>query len=345
MKLIKTTDAAGHVLCHDITRIVPGVVKDAAFRKGHVVTEEDIPLLLDMGKENLYVWESDENTLHEDEAAQVLYDICAGSQDSISQGPAKEGKIKITAEADGLFKLDSKRLYAVNSLGEIMIAARRGNFPVKKGDALGAVRVIPLVIGREKMAGAKAAAGDAPLMSILPFTMKRAGIVTTGSEVFLGRIEDAFTPVIERKLAEYGVSAPERVILGDDPAAITPAIIGEIENGAEMVICTGGMSVDPDDMTPLAIRNTGAEIVSYGAPVSPGAMFLLSYYAHGGRIIPVIGLPGCVMYCERTIFDMILPRLLANDPVSADEIHALGNGGLCLECEVCSYPNCGFGRY
>jgi molybdopterin biosynthesis enzyme len=344
MKLIKTTEAVGHVLCHDLTRIVPGVVKDAAFRKGHIVQEEDIPLLLDMGKEHLYVWENDENMLHEDDAAQILYDICAGGLDALSPTPIKEGKIKIIAGESGLFKIDAKRLHEVNALGEIMIAVRHGNFPVSKGDALGAVRVIPLVIAKEKMTRAKEAAGAAPLMDLLPFTLKRAGVVTTGNEVLLGRIEDAFTPVIERKLAEYGAVIAERALPGDDPDAITSAIFGMIENGAELVICTGGMSVDPDDRTPLAIRHTGADIIAYGAPVLPGAMFLLSYYRDAGRNIPIIGLPGCVMYCGRTIFDLILPRLLANDPVAAEDLYVLGHGGLCLECEVCVYPNCSFGH-
>ncbi|MDR1028030.1 MAG: molybdopterin-binding protein [Clostridiales Family XIII bacterium] len=344
MKLIKTTEAVGHVLCHDMTRIVPGVIKDAVFRKGHVVTREDIPLLLEMGKENLYVWEKDENALHEDDAAKILYELCAGAQRVLTPTPVKEGKIKIIAAEPGLFKLDKRRAYDVNALGEIMIATRRGNFPVKKDDILGAVRVIPLVIDRAKMERARAVAGETPLMRLLPFTLKHAAVITTGNEVFLGRIKDSFTPVIERKLAEYGVDISEHAILGDDPAAVTESIRAMIQNGADLVICTGGMSVDPDDRTPLAIKNTGARIVSYGAPVSPGAMFLLSYFAQGERNIPVVGLPGCVMYCGRTIFDILLPRLLANDPITEGDISALGDGGLCLECEVCTYPNCGFGQ-
>ncbi|MDR1953644.1 MAG: molybdopterin-binding protein [Clostridiales Family XIII bacterium] len=344
MKLIKTIDAVGHILCHDITRIIPGIEKDAAFRKGHVVTAEDIPALLAIGKENLYVWEKDENMLHENDAAQILYEICAGTQTSVAATSVKEGKVKIVAEADGLFKLDTERMYAVNALGEIMIATRHGDIPVRRGDVLGAVRVIPLVIAKAKMDRAKDAAGTKPLMGLLPFTLKRAGVIATGSEVFLGRIEDAFTPVVERKLAEYGATMAQHAILGDEPAAITERIREMIESGIDLVVCTGGMSVDPDDRTPLAIKNTGAEIVTYGAPVSPGAMFLLSYYAHGGRRIPVVGLPGCVMYCGRTIFDILLPRLLAEDPITAEDIYALGAGGLCLECEVCTFPNCAFGR-
>ncbi|MDR1953335.1 MAG: molybdopterin-binding protein [Clostridiales Family XIII bacterium] len=344
MKSIKTIDAIGHILCHDITRIVPGVEKDAVFRKGHVVTAEDIPALLAMGKENLYVWEKDEKMLHENDAARILCEICAGEQTSMAATPVKEGKVKIIAEADGLFKLDTERMYAVNALGEIMIATRHGDLPVRRGDVLGAVRVIPLVIAKAKMKKAKAAAGKKPLMGLLPFTMKRAGIITTGSEVFHGRIEDSFTTVVERKLAEYGATMVQHAILSDEPTAITEHIHAMADNGIDLIVCTGGMSVDPDDRTPLAIKNTGAEIVTYGAPVSPGAMFMLAYYTSGGRRIPVVGLPGCVMYCGRTIFDILLPRLLADDPVTSEDIYALGVGGLCLECEVCTFPNCAFGR-
>ena len=339
MKLIKTEDAVGHVLCHDITQIVKGVTKDAVFRKGHIVREEDIPVLLSVGKDNLYVWEKEEGMLHENDAAQILYDMCAGEHMRPSE--VKEGKIELIAECDGLFKVDSKRLKAVNSLGEMMIAARHGNFAVKAGDKLAGTRIIPLVIEKEKMERARQAAGSRPLMRLLPFVHKKVGIVTTGNEVFYGRIEDSFTPVLVEKLAEYGAEAAGHVVLNDDHEKITQAIIKLIEDGADMVLCTGGMSVDPDDRTPLAIKNTGADIISYGAPVLPGAMFLLAYY---NGSIPIMGLPGCVMYSKRTVFDLVLPRILAEDPVTAEDLAALGEGGLCLSCPVCTFPNCGFGK-
>ena len=339
MKLINTQDAVGHVLCHDITRIVKDVTKDAAFRKGHVVREEDIPLLLSLGKEHLYVWENAAGMLHENDAAEILYQICAG--ENMRPSETKEGKIEIIAECDGLLTIDLERLRAVNSLGEMMIATRHSGFPVKKGDKLAGTRVIPLVIAGEKMARAKEAAGDRPLLRLHPFRPLNAGIVTTGGEVYHGRIKDTFTPVLKEKLAEFGCGVTEQVVLPDDPAGITAAILGMIGRGAGMILCTGGMSVDPDDRTPLAIKNTGAEVVSYGAPVLPGAMFLLAYY---NGSIPVLGLPGCVMYAKRTIFDIVLARIAAGLRVTAKELAGLGHGGLCLNCEACTYPNCGFGK-
>ena len=339
MKLIKTEDAVGHVLCHDITQIVKGVTKDAVFRKGHIVTKEDIPVLLSVGKDNLYVWEKEEGMLHENDAAQILYEMCAG--DHMRPSEVKEGKIELIAQCDGLLKVDSKRLKAVNSLGEMMIAARHGNFAVKAGDKLAGTRIIPLVIEKEKMDRAKQAAGNMPLMRLLPFVHKKVGIVTTGNEVFYGRIEDSFTPVLREKLAEFDAEVMGHVVLGDDHEKITQAILTLIEDGADMVLCSGGMSVDPDDRTPLAIKNTGADIISYGAPVLPGAMFLLAYYKGN---VPIMGLPGCVMYSQRTVFDLVLPRIMANDPVTAEDLASLGEGGLCLSCPVCNFPNCGFGK-
>lgn len=347
MKLIRTEDAVGQVLCHDITQIIPGVVKDAVFRKGHVVTKEDIPVLLSVGKEHLYVWEKKQGILHEDEAAEILRDICGNEY--MSASAPKEGKIELKAELDGVLKIDRERLNAVNALGEMMIATVHGDFPVKKGTKIAATRIIPLVIEAEKMEKAKLAAGDKPILSILPFRHTKVGIVTTGSEVFKGRIEDAFGPAIRRKLAEYDTEVIGQKILDDDRDAIVEAIKNFVAEGADMVLCTGGMSVDPDDKTPGAIKVTGAEVVSYGAPVLPGAMFLLAYYEHvdelgRSKVIPILGLPGCVMYAGRTIFDLVLPRVLAGDRLKKEDLSSYGEGGLCMNCEVCHFPNCGFGK-
>lgn len=342
MKLIETKDAVGQVLCHDITQIIPGVVKDAVFRKGHIVTEEDIPVLLSVGKEHLYVWEKKEGILHEDEAAEILRDICIN--ENMSASLPKEGKIEITAQADGLLKIDTERLNAVNGLGEMMIATVHGNFPVKKGDKIAATRIIPLVIEQEKMDRARRAAGDKPLLAILPFPHTRVGIVTTGSEVFKGRIRDAFGPAIQNKLAEYDTEVIGQRIVDDSREDIVEAIDGFVRQGADMVLCTGGMSVDPDDQTPGAIKAYGAEVISYGAPVLPGAMFLLSYFQDGDRTVPILGLPGCVMYAKRTVFDLILPRVLAGERLGSEDISVYGEGGLCLNCPACHFPNCGFGK-
>ena len=340
MKLMKTEEAVGQILCHDMTRIVPGVVKDAAFRKGHVITEADIPLLLSMGKDYVYIWENNENMVHEDDAARVLYEMCADGH--MRPTPVKEGKIELIAEIPGLFKVDREKLLAVNRLGEMMIACRHGDFPVNAGDRLAGTRVIPLVIERQKLEAARSAAAGGPIFRILPFKPKRVGIVTTGNEVFYGRIEDRFTPVIVEKVSEYGAEVVGHVVSDDDTGHIAAGIRGLLEQGADLIVCTGGMSVDPDDRTPGAIRQAGARIVSYGAPVLPGAMFLLAYY--GEDDIPVIGVPGCAMYNRRTVLDLALPHLFADDLLDKWDLDRLGEGGLCLNCQVCHFPNCGFGR-
>ncbi len=339
MKCIETTQAAGHVLCHDITVIVKDVKKGVAFKKGHVVTEADIPELLKLGKDHLYVWEKDDAMLHENEAAEILYTICKG--ENMHGTEPKEGKIELVADCDGLLTIDSERLYAVNDIEELMIATRHGNTPVKKGDKLAGTRVIPLVIQKEKMESARKAAGDKPLMNVLPYKRMRCGIVTTGNEVFYGRIKDTFTPVIEQKVAEYGIEVMGHETCPDDQEKITAAINRLLQQGAELILTTGGMSVDPDDRTPSAIRATGATVVTYGAPVLPGAMMLLAYTKDG---VPILGLPGCVMYAKRTVFDLVLPRIAAGQKLERRDIVAFGEGGLCLSCPTCTYPNCGFGK-
>lgn len=339
MKYIRTEEAVGHILCHDITQIIPGVIKDAVFRKGHIVREEDIPVLLSVGKEHLYVWENDDSMLHENDAAEILRDICIN--ENMTATAPKEGKIELIADCDGLFLVDTARLQAINSLGEMLIATRFSGFPVKKGDKLCGTRIVPLVIEKEKMEKAKAAAGKTPLMRLVPLKPVKYGLVATGSEVAKGLIKDSFSDVMKAKMAEFGCEMIARTTPGDDDQIITRDINEMLEAGADMVICTGGMSVDPDDRTPLSIRNTGAKVVSYGAPVLPGAMFLLAYTEEGK---PICGLPGCVMYSKRTIFDIILPYLLAGVPVTAEMLAGLGDGGLCLSCPECHYPNCGFGK-
>ncbi|MCR5128635.1 MAG: molybdopterin-binding protein [Lachnospiraceae bacterium] len=342
MKLIRTEDAVGHVLCQDITQIIPGKVKGPVFKKGHIVEEKDIPVLLSVGKEHLYVWEKTEGILHEDEAAAILRDLCMGAY--MTAGDPSEGKIEIRANADGLLKIDREKLFAINALGEMMIATIHGDFPVKAGEKLAGTRVIPLVIEAEKMEKARKAAGSEPILKILPFRHFKVGILTTGSEVFKGRIEDAFGPVLKKKLAEYDTEVIGQKILDDDQEAIVAGIREYIAHGADLVICTGGMSVDPDDKTPGAIKASGANVVSYGAPVLPGAMFLLAYDENAEKRVTVLGLPGCVMYARRTIFDLVLPRILAEDTITAEDLARYGEGGMCLNCEHCTFPKCGFGK-
>ena len=342
MKEIRTEDAVGHILCHDITQIIKDEKKGVLFKKGHVVKEEDIPLLLSVGKEHLFVWEKKTGILHENEAAEILYKICAGNSSKVHGTEIKEGKIEVVSKIDGILKIRRDALVAVNSLGEMMIASRHGDFPIKKGDKVAGTRIIPLVIEKEKMDAAEKAAGNLPIFDILPYQQKKVGIVTTGSEIKKGLIQDTFTPVLREKLSGFPTEVTGQVMPGDDKEEITKAILSFADAGADLIICTGGMSVDPDDRTPGGIRDTGAKIVTYGAPVLPGAMFLLSYYGEKKR--PVIGLPGCVMYAKRTIFDLVLPRIVAGEILKKADIDTLGEGGLCLNCPVCTFPNCGFGK-
>ena len=339
MKLIKTEDAVGQVLCHDMTQIIPGEFKGPHFKKGHVVTAEDVPVLLRMGKENLYVFELAPGQLHENDAAERMCALCLN--EGMTRGAVSEGKIELFAAHDGLFRVDRARLNAVNAIDELMIATRHGDVAVRAGDKLAGTRVIPLVIDEAKLLEAERVAGDRPLLELLPFRLRRAGVVTTGGEVFHGRIPDSFTPVVERKLAAFGVAVTEHLTVDDGLDNIRAAIERLRQTDVDMILCTGGMSVDPDDNTPGAIRASGARVVTYGAPVLPGAMFLLGYFDDGR---PVMGLPGCVMYARATIFDLVLPRVAAGVALTRQDFTTLGEGGLCLGCQPCTYPNCGFGK-
>lgn len=339
MKLIKTTEAIGHVLCHDLTRIIKDQYKGAWFRKGHIITEKDIPVLLSMGKENLYVWEMVPGMIHENDAAERLYKLCVN--ENMTRSEVKEGKIELNAACEGVFRVDTQRLNAINMLDDIMVATRHGNTAVSKGDKLCGTRVIPLVIEEEKLQEAERIAGDKPLLELIPYKLKRAGVITTGTEVFLGRIKDTFTPVIEEKLVAYGIAMTEHITTDDGMDHVIAAIREMRKKDIDLILCTGGMSVDPDDNTPGAIKASGANIITYGAPVLPGAMFLLGYYHDG---MPIMGLPGCVMYAGATVFDLVLPRIAAGVPVSKKEIACMGEGGLCLNCQPCHYPLCFFGK-
>jgi molybdopterin biosynthesis enzyme len=339
MKLLRVEEAAGHVLCHDITRIVKDEIKGVQFRKGHVIREDDIPMLLSMGKEQIYIWEKPEGALHEDEAAEVLAAICRGT--GIDQKGPHEGKIEFIAQTDGLFQYDTDILYRINEIEDIIIAARHNHSAIKAGDKLAAMKAIPLVIAEEKLQRAKYIAGEAPLMNILPYRLKSAVIITTGSEVAKGLITDTFSPVLKEKLAAYGIIVIKQIIVADGTDLVAGAVAEARRERPDLILCSGGMSVDPDDNTPGAIRQSGARVVSYGTPVIPGAMFLLAYFDDG---IPIMGIPGCVMFAKATVFDMILPRIAAGQRLERRDFTRMGIGGLCLSCPECRYPICPFGK-
>ena len=322
MKEIKVQDAVGQVLCHDITQIIRGVTKDARFRKGHVITEEDIPVLLSLGKENIFVWENDESMLHENDAADILRRVCQGS--GLVATDVKEGKIELKATVDGVFHVDADRLNQINELDEICIATINNHVPVRKNKSVSGMRVIPLTIERSKMDRVQSIAGDQPLMRIAPYRQMSVGLIVTGSEVFHGRIEDTFTPVIEAKLKTFGLTISARALSDDSKAMTLEHINRMLDDGIEMILCTGGMSVDPDDRTPAAISASGAEVVTYGVPVLPGAMFMLAYKGD----VPIMGLPGCVMFCSKTVFDLILPRVVSGERLNRLDLKHLGIGGL-----------------
>lgn len=339
MKLVKVQDAVGHVLCHDMTQIIKDEYKGARFKKGHVVVADDIPVLLSMGKENLYVYEVEDGKLHENDAALRLRDICMS--DNMSCSDISEGKIEIKSNIHGLFTVDVERLNLINSIDEIMIATRKSNTAVKPNDKLCGTRVIPLVIDEKEIIKAENICDNNPILRVQPFTLKKAGVITTGSEVYHKRIDDKFTPVIIDKLSGFGIEVVHHITVDDGIENIENAINLMRHSDVDMILCTGGMSVDPDDNTPGAIKNSGADIVTYGAPVLPGAMFLLGYY-DDGKV--VVGLPGCVMYAKATVFDLALPRIAAGVKMTKQDFVNMGEGGLCLSCDVCTYPVCPFGK-
>ena len=338
MKQVNVQDAVGTVLAHDLTQIIPGEYKGPKFRKGHEITEDDIPVLLSMGKKHLFVLEKDDTDVHENEAAYRIASKAAGENISLSE--PSEGKIELRAEVDGLLRIDRERLYKLVAQDEIMFATIHDNVVVRKGQKLAGTRIIPLFVAEAVMQKAEEILADGPLVSIAPLKNMKVGIVTTGSEVYSGLIEDAFGPVLVKKFGALGSTVVKQLFADDDEDMIADCIRQLFDEGMDIIGITGGMSVDPDDRTPSGIRKAGGEVISYGAPVLPGAMFMLSYIGD----VPVVGLPGCVMYSRTSIFDLIVPRLLAGERVSKADINRLAVGGLCLNCETCTYPVCGFGK-
>lgn len=337
-KSIKTEDAVGMVLSHDITEIVPGKFKGRAFKKGHVIRKEDIEKLKSLGKEHIYILELGDGDLHENDAAKILGEIGAGGNIELST-EIKEGKINFYASRDGLLRVNKEELFKLNMMGQISFATLPTNIPVSKGEMVAGARVIPLVIEKEKMEKARSII-EKKIVEVFPFRPLKVGVVTTGSEIYKGKIEDKFGPVIREKVEAYGCQVVHQEIVPDGLEKIVDAGKKLLDMGAELLVFTGGMSVDPDDLTPTAIGELGGELVSYGSPVLPGSMFLLSYLGE----LPIMGLPGCVMYSKKTVFDLVLPRVLSGERLNLEDIMEYGHGGLCQSCDICRYPNCSFGK-
>ncbi len=340
MKIVPVQSAIGMVLCHDVTEIIPGQSKGPAFRRGHILREQDVPQLLCMGKEHVYAWDiqTDSGLIHENEAAVRIARAAAGRHIALST--PSEGKVNLAATVDGLLKIDLEALFEVNA-EEIVFASLHTHQRVAEGKVLAGTRVIPLVIEEHKIERVeRICSKHQPLIEGLPFRRFNVGIITTGSEVYHGRIKDQFGPVVREKLGEFGCRAIGQTFVSDDQRLIVDEIRSFLSQGAEMVIITGGMSVDPDDVTPAAIRDCGARVVTYGAPVLPGSMFMLAFLGD----VPLLGLPGCVMYNRTSVFDVVLPWLLAGEEITRRDIVGMAHGGLCVHCEECRYPDCGFAK-
>jgi molybdenum cofactor synthesis domain-containing protein len=323
LKEVRVEDAIGMVLAHDLTRIVPGECKGRVFKKGHVIREEDIPMLLDIGKQHIYILDLKPGELHEDDAALRLTASIKG--DHLSADEPHEGKVTLKSTIRGLLSIDEEALFRINSIGEIAIVTKKSGTVVDPGTKVAGLRAIPLVIEEEKIVQAERIAKEVyPLITVKPFAKYRVGVVTTGSEILTGRIEDRFGPRIREKLTFYGSEVIGQKIVGDQVADIQTAIKDFLAEGVDMIICTGGMSVDPDDRTPGAIRGVATEVVSYGMPVLPGSMMMFAYIDK----IPVFGLPGCVIYDDVTSFDLLLPRVLAGETITREQIAKMGHGGL-----------------
>lgn len=332
--------AVGMVLPHDITEIVKDKFKGRAFKKGHIIREEDIEHLKCLGKEHIYVLQLGPEEIHENEAARILASSLAGPGSMLSAEPV-EGKIAIHASQDGILKVNEEALYLFNLLGEVMCSTLQTNTPVTKGEIIAATRLIPLLSQRSIVQQAADIANENyPIVEVKELRKARAGLIITGNEIFSGKIEDKFEKVLREKLATIGSEVLSVTFAPDDIQKISTAITDAIEGGADLIITSGGMSVDPDDVTRMGIAEAGATNCFYGTPVLPGAMFLSGHIG----TIPVLGLPACGMFHDITVFDLILPRILTGETIGREEFAKMGHGGLCRNCKRCQYPVCNFGK-
>jgi hypothetical protein len=340
-QVVTLEEAVGFPLAHDITEIRPGEFKGTAFQKGHILKDDDFEHLRRLGKNHLFIIKPDEDELHEDEAAEKLANALCGDGVGWTDAP-KEGKITLKATRDGLLKIDVEPLLQFNMQGEVMCATRHTNTLVKKGEVVAATRAIPLIVSREKVRAAVEAAlyARTGVVSVVPIKKPKVSVLITGNEVYNGLIKDKFKPIITKKVTELGGEILDVIYLPDEDDMISEAATQQVAKGADLLITTGGMSVDPDDRTRHAMTKAGITDIVYGTPVLPGAMFMVAYLGE----IPVLGIPACGMYSSRTILDLVYPRVLAGEKITREKIAQLGHGGLCLECKECTYPVCPFGK-
>jgi molybdenum cofactor synthesis domain-containing protein len=339
MKAIPVQEAVGEVLAHDITRIVPGEFKGRAFKKGHIIVPEDVQKLLKLGKDNIYVLDLAHGFIHENDAALRMAQAAAGPGIALTE--PVEGKVKLVATGKGLLKVNAEALARINSIEEVVLATLHTNRQVNADLPVAGTRIIPLFTTEEKIVEVvDICRNSGPVIEVKPFQSLKVGLVTTGNEIYHSRIEDKFGPVVREKFAAMGSDVIRQIIVPDNVAMTVTAIHELLAAGAGMIVATGGMSVDPDDRTPAAIRSAGAKVVAYGSPTFPGSMFMLSYIGD----VPIIGLPGCAMYNKATVFELVVPRILAGERVTRSDIVTLGHGGFCEGCLECRYPNCSFGK-
>ena len=338
MRKVRVEDAVGLTLCHDITKMVDGF-KGPAFKRGHVIREEDIEELLNIGKKTVFIWEENAGELHEEDCA--LRMAAMAPVEGAHYTAPSEGKVLLIADTDGMFRVDTELLNDINSIGDLTISTLPDHFPVKKGDRLASMRIVPLVTQEEQIIRAEKMCDGKKLLDLRTYHERRAGVIITGSEVYSGRIKDKFEPVVRAKLAKYPGKIVGVTICDDDLDMIVNEAKKHLDRGADFLIFTGGMSVDPDDITPTAIRQLGAGIITHGVPAQPGNMTLVAYLGD----IPVLGVPGAAISLPTTIFDVLLPQIYAGDRLTKQDLIRLGDGGLCRMCETCHFPTCTFGRY
>lgn len=338
MKKISVENAVGMTLCHDITAMRDGF-KGAAFKRGHVIREEDIPELLDIGKKTIFVWEDNAGEIHEEDAALRLSKI-SSCDNTYFTGPA-EGKMVMMAGKRGMFRVDTALLRELNSIGDITVSSVPDHYPVEKGSRLASMRIVPLVTQEEQIVRAEKLCEGKKLFDLRPYKQMKVGVIITGSEVYNGRIKDKFEPVARKKLENYPAEIIGVTICDDELGMLVDAAKKYLEIGADLLIFSGGMSVDPDDLTPGAIRALGADVVSHGVPSQPGNMTLVAYLGD----VAILGVPGAAISMPTTIFDVLLPQIFTGDKLTKKDLVNLGEGGLCQLCKPCHFPNCTFGRY